>query len=287
MRFIFACGEEERCWLFQLVRLGDGLPKRVWTMGDGSRHICVYICDLPSDRLKRYHPAAQCRIRTFHSFRLALRPFSLSSHSTSQFQFIRPTIPQNMPFSNTSFFTSLLAIISLATSAPTFTPTNTSSPAPASHAACLTSQVTLVTVEESFTLQALTDNAVQRNWPVQIQPPSDTAETELYISNSRIPQPTFTLKNGKLNTQGANGKSFAGYLGLTISTFPPVLQSIFFGSGNTDFSDWWAAYTCDVAGKQYLELRHGRGKSTPPRAAFGTYILCIYFGELMFIIPSR
>lgn len=94
---------------------------------------------------------------------------------------------------------------------------------------------------------------------MQINPPSDTSETELYISNAKIAKPTFTLTSGKLVTQGVNGKSYAGYLSPTIPTFPQVLQRIFFGSVNTDFSDWWAAYTCDATGHQYLELRHGRG----------------------------
>lgn len=93
---------------------------------------------------------------------------------------------------------------------------------------------------------------------MQLKSPSDTTETELYISNSKIAQPTFTLKNGKLTTQGINGKSYAGYLGYSITIFPPVLQKIVFGSGVPDFSDWWAAYTCDTKGSQYLELRHGR-----------------------------
>lgn len=120
---------------------------------------------------------------------------------------------------------------------------------------------------------------------MQIRPPSDTTETELYISNSRIAQPMFTLKSGKLTTQGVNGKSYAGYLGFTISIIPPVLQSIFFGSGDSDFSDWWAAYNCDAAGHQYLELRYGRGKSSPPlpSAPPGKYILCIDFHELTLI----
>ncbi len=99
---------------------------------------------------------------------------------------------------------------------------------------------------------------------MQLNSPSDTTETELYISNSKIAQPTFTLKNGKLTTHGVNGKSYAGYLGYSTTIFPPVLQKLVFGSGVPDFSDWWAAYTCDAKGSQYLELRHGRGKSTPP-----------------------
>lgn len=98
---------------------------------------------------------------------------------------------------------------------------------------------------------------------MQLNSPSDTTETEIYISNSKIAQPTFTLKNGKLTTQGDNGKSYAGYLGSSITISPPVLQKLVFGSGVPDFSDWWAANTCDAKGSQYLELRHGRGKLTP------------------------
>lgn len=214
----------------------------------------------PSGRLKNHHPAVHCRIRTFHSFVYSFIHSYLLHDLLSILKFYI-TIPRNMPISNTNLFTFLLAILSLATSAPTYPPTNTSSPVPVSHAACFTSQVTLITVEKPFTLEALTDNAIQANWPVQIQPPSDTTKTELYISNSKIAQPTFTLQSGKLSTQGVNGKSFGGYIGFVISTSPLVLQSILFGSGDTGFSDWWAAYTCDAAGHQYLELRHGRGKS--------------------------
>lgn len=194
--------------------------------------------------------------RSIHSFFI----FYIITTSTSHI--VTPEFrKKTMPFSNINLFTFLLTILSQATSAPTSIPTNTSLPAPASHAAaCFTSQVTLVTVEKPFSLQALSDNAVQKNWPVQIKPPSDTTATELYISNSRTALPTFTLQNGRLTTQGVDGKSFAAYLGFTISIFPPVLQQIFFGNGNPDFSDWWAAYTCDAAGQQYLELRHGRGK---------------------------
>lgn len=189
--------------------------------------------------------------------------------------------------SNTKIFIFLLAIISLATSAPTFIPTNTSSPAPASHPACLTSQVTLTTIEKSFILEALTIDAIQSAWPVQLNSPSDTTETELYISNSKIAQPTFTLKSGRLTTQGVNGKSYPGYLGYSIAIFPPVLQRILFGRGVSDFSDWWAAYTCDSKGIQYLELRHGRGKSTPPPSPppfLGKCMLFVGFGKLT-IIP--
>lgn len=117
---------------------------------------------------------------------------------------------------------------------------------------------------------------------MQINPPSDTSETELYISNAKIAKPIFTLTSGKLTTQGVNGKSYAGYLS-QISTSPPVLQTISFGSLITDFSDWWAAYTCDAAGHQYLELRHGRGKSTSPTPARTS--LCVGFDELTFIFP--
>lgn len=119
---------------------------------------------------------------------------------------------------------------------------------------------------------------------MQLESPSDSTETELYISNSKKAQPTFTLKNGELTTQGVNGKIYAGYLGFSIAIVPPVLQRILFGSGVPDFSDWWAAYTCDVKGSQYLELRHGRGKSTPLPRGPGKCMLFIGFGELT-ILP--
>lgn len=119
---------------------------------------------------------------------------------------------------------------------------------------------------------------------MQLESPSDTTETELYISNSKKAQPTFTLKNGELTTQGVNGKSYDGYLGYSIAIIPPVLQRILFGSGVPDFSDWWAAYTCDAKGSQYLELRHGRGKSTSPPSPPGKCMLFVGLGELT-ILP--
>lgn len=93
--FIFACDEGQRCWLFQLVRLGDGLPKQVWTMGvDGAGHICVYISDFPVWSFEESSSSSTLPnsdipfIRLFiHSFiHICSTTFSLSSHSTSQFR---------------------------------------------------------------------------------------------------------------------------------------------------------------------------------------------------------
>ncbi|MCJ1342886.1 hypothetical protein MMC31_001075 [Peltigera leucophlebia] len=153
---------------------------------------------------------------------------------------------------------SFITVARLVSSAPA---DPTAIPAPAStstsNASCVVPLVLFTTLNKPFTLSALAPGVIP--WPVQLDQPSNTVETQLFISRTRIAQPLFRLTGGKLTTIGrgeGNWKNaFPAYFGFKILIFPPVPDPIFFGGQHDGYSGFQAGYRCDNDGKVYLELR--------------------------------
>ncbi|KAI9747131.1 MAG: hypothetical protein M1815_004571 [Lichina confinis] len=128
---------------------------------------------------------------------------------------------------------------------------------------CIVPQVIFSSLKTKFSLTALISGnsygpSVGRSWPVQVSPriPDATTAVKPIISRTRIAQPLFELKNGKLIYEG-----FPAMQQLSIAIFPPVLQSFAWGGVELTPGDgtleFYAAYGCDAQGKQILELFDG------------------------------
>lgn len=188
----------------------------------------------------------------FFSFKLSQpfisKQFSNATSSTS-----------NMHIS--AVLASIIAVAKLVSSAPA-DPTSTPSPVANSDSSCVVPLVLFTGLDKSFTLSALTPDP--STWPVQLDTPSKTVETQPYISRTKIAQPLFRLTGGNLTTIGRgidseeNWKNaFSAYFGPKIQIFPPVPDPIFFGGPYGEYSGFQAGYNCDQDGNVYLELRAG------------------------------
>lgn len=148
------------------------------------------------------------------------------------------------------FLTSLLALFS-----PSFSAPQDTAAAPLAPRSCVVPAIAFTTIDKPFSLSALVLNPGSIPFAVLLPQPSAQTATQPYISRSKIAPPLFRLTNGNLTTGGANYLKFPGYFGPTIAIFPPVLQPLLFGGGETDHPNFFAGYACDAEGKQYLELR--------------------------------
>lgn len=162
-----------------------------------------------------------------------------------------------------SFFLTVTKLVSSAPADPTSTPTP---PPSTTDASCIVPLVILTTLDKPFTLSAsATLNTglvvVPSWWPVQLDPPSNTVETQLFISQTRIAPPQFRLTGGILTTIGRGGidrtNAFSAHFGFKIQIFPPVPDPIYFGGPDDGYSGFQAGYACGHDGKAYLELRAG------------------------------
>ena len=143
-------------------------------------------------------------------------------------------------------------------------PTSIHPPVSTSTASCIVPLVLFTTLNKPFTLSALTPDPIA--WPVQLDPPSKTIETQPFISRTKIAQPLFRLTGGNLTTLGRGTSDsekiqrniFPAYFGPKIQIFPPVPDPIFFGAQQDPYSGFQAGYSCNKDGKAYLELRAGR-----------------------------
>ena len=164
-----------------------------------------------------------------------------------------------MHTSSALLLTSLLALFSPIASAPA-----DPSATPGSKG-CIVPEIAFISLDKPFTLQALVLKAGSIPFPVQLPQPSVQTATQPYISRTKIAQPLFRLTGGNLTTGGANHKKFPAYFGPKIKIFPPVLDSILFGGGDTNAQQFFAGYACDANNVQYLELRtNERRKPFPP-----------------------
>ena len=121
---------------------------------------------------------------------------------------------------------------------------------------CVVPAVVFTTLEKKFSLTALISpySYVSRSWPVQVSPRTPSAKTvvEPIISRTKIAQPLFELKDGKLIYEG-----FPAQGQLTILPFPLPLQSFIWGGLGEGSIEFYAVYSCDARGNQILELLDG------------------------------
>ncbi|MCJ1345845.1 hypothetical protein MMC31_004054, partial [Peltigera leucophlebia] len=155
---------------------------------------------------------------------------------------------------NVVILSSLLVVAKLVSSAPA-DPTSIPAPLSTSTASCIVPPVIFTTIDEPFTLSALNPGIIP--WPVQLDTPSKTVETQLFISRTKIAPRQFRLVEGNLTTIGEGGEdgAFSAHFGFKIQIFPPVPDPIYFGGQDDAYSGFQAGYTCDQDGKVYLELR--------------------------------
>ena len=169
------------------------------------------------------------------------------------FRFLLNTVEARatMQGPTTFLLTSLLSLLSLTASAP-------ADPAPTPATACAVPEIAFATIEKPFTLTALVDKPVS-DWFVLLNPPTAQTAQQPYISHTKIAPPVFRLTNGKLTTGGPKNDKFPAGFGPTIAIFPPVLQPLLFGGGESP-ADFFAGYACDASGKRYRELRTNKRK---------------------------
>ena len=145
----------------------------------------------------------------------------------------------------------LLAIFLSTTSAAA-----AAAPAAAAQGGCIIPFVIFESLSKPFTLSALRLPAkpkVQNEFPVRIVPfsPSQRTISKPIISNARIASTQFTLKNQKLIAEGFEAVELP-----SIAIFPPVLRAFAWGEKEPVSSlNFTAAFACDSANKQYLQLR--------------------------------
>ena len=157
---------------------------------------------------------------------------------------------------------SLITLAKLISSAPAG-PTSIPSPVSTSTSSCIVSKDLLKTLDKPFTLTALTPGLIQ--WPVQLDPPSKTTQTQPYISRTKIAPALFRLTGGNLTTIGRGAgdskenreNAFPAYFGPVIQIFPPVPDPIFFGAFQYATSGFQVGNNCGKDGKAYFELRAG------------------------------
>lgn len=121
---------------------------------------------------------------------------------------------------------------------------------------CFFIQIIRPSIEGAFTLTAISDTLPLQSWAVQLRSSSAGTRLSPYITRTRRTLPQFELTGGSLNTTRSDGTSVPGRFVPTYSS--KVLQRLLFSDGGEPSNFYWID-NCDASGRQYQELKAGRG----------------------------